>query len=101
MWKERRRSERRPGNGLVQVLNSTGGPARECRLTDISEGGVRLYAENLALTDEFTLYLPSGENRCRRCRVIWRLGHEIGAAFADLEESCSERAPELVGQFAR
>ena len=101
MWKERRRSERRPANGLVQVQNSIGGPARECRLTDISEGGVRLYAENLVLTDDFKLYLPSGENRHRRCRVIWRLGHEIGAAFADMEERRSERALELAGQFAR
>jgi len=32
--------------------------------------------------DEFTLVLPGMTVR-RECRVVWRLGHEIGAEFID------------------
>jgi len=32
--------------------------------------------------DEFTLVLP-GAGGLRECRVVWRLGNELGAEFVD------------------
>jgi hypothetical protein len=74
----RRRSERLAMRGLAKIL-ATGSLQRDCWITDISDGGVRLHAE-VDVPEEFTLVLPSGR---RDCRVVWRLGHEIGAEFVD------------------
>jgi hypothetical protein len=40
---------------------------------------VRLHSE-VDVPDEFILVLPAGR---RDCRVVWRLGHEVGAEFID------------------
>ncbi len=83
MVSDRRRTVRYAANGIVHVQGLLGGPLRDCRLTDISDGGVRLYAEGLNVPDEFTLWLSADSTQRRRCRVVWRLGHEVGAAFSD------------------
>jgi hypothetical protein len=74
----RRRSERLAMRGLAKIL-ATGALQRDCWISDISDGGVRLHVE-VDVPEEFTLILPSGR---RDCRVVWRLGHEIGAEFVD------------------
>ena len=55
---------------------------RDCLITDVSDGGARLYVEGLEPPDDFTLCFGSTGER-RACRVVWRLGHELGAAFVD------------------
>jgi hypothetical protein len=55
---------------------------REVRLTDISDGGARLYIE-AAVPDHFTLLLGSQLEHARECRVAWRLGNELGVEFTD------------------
>ena len=57
---------------------------RDCMITDISESGARLFADGIEMPDTFAL-LISGENRGdrRQCRVVWRLGGEIGVTFTD------------------
>lgn len=54
---------------------------RDCLVTDISERGARLYSEQ-DMPEEFTLAL-SGEGFDMRqdCRVVWRLGAELGVEF--------------------
>jgi hypothetical protein len=77
----RRRSERLALRGLAKIQFGTGSLPRDCWISDVSDGGVRLHAEGVAVPDEFMLMLP-GAGR-RDCRVVWRLGHEIGAEFID------------------
>lgn len=77
----RRRSERLAMRGLAKVQLGAGSLPRDCWISDISDGGVRLHAE-MDVPDEFTLVLPDLAGR-RDCRVVWRLGHEIGAEFVD------------------
>jgi hypothetical protein len=79
---ERRRSERHLVRGPAQLL--FGSLPRDCWISDISDGGVRLHAEGVDVPDEFTLLL-AGRRERRDCRVAWRLGHEIGAEFTDTE----------------
>jgi len=56
---------------------------RTCMVTDISEGGARLYSE-LQMPPTFTLSVSGeGVNMLRECRVVWRLGGELGVAFID------------------
>jgi len=79
---DRRRSERHSTRGLAKIQTGAGSLPRDCWISDISDGGVRLHSERMDVPDEFTLVLPGIERR-RECRVVWRLGHEIGAEFTD------------------
>jgi hypothetical protein len=78
----RRHSERLAIRGLAKMLIGTGSLPRDCWVSDISDGGVRLHAE-FDVPDEFILMLPGPHGGRRECRVIWRLGHELGAEFTD------------------
>ena len=78
----RRRSERHVVRGPAQVLLGTGSLPRDCWISDISDGGARLHAERMDMPDEFTLLLANRTQR-RECRVVWRLGHELGVEFTD------------------
>ena len=57
-------------------------PRAYCLVTDISEGGVRLYLNVLEGPDEFVLLL-SGDGPAidGRYRVVWREGDEVGAKY--------------------
>ena len=79
---ERRRSERHTVRGLAKIQTGAGSLPRDCWVSDISDGGVRLHSERMDLPDEFTLVLPGVGGR-RECRVVWRLGNELGAEFID------------------
>ena len=79
---DRRRNERQTTRGLAKIQTGAGSLPRDCWISDISDGGVRLHSERMDLPDDFTLVLP-GVNVRRECRVVWRLGHEIGAEFTD------------------
>ena len=78
----RRRSERLAMRGLAKIQLGTGALPRDCWISDISDGGVRLHAE-IDVPDEFTLMLPGSHGGRRDCRVVWRLGLEVGAEFID------------------
>jgi hypothetical protein len=78
----RRRDERHAMRGLAKIQLGAGSLPRDCWLSDISDGGVRLHAE-FEIPDEFTLMLPGPQGGRRDCRVVWRLGHEVGAEFND------------------
>jgi PilZ domain len=58
-------------------------PPTYCLVTDISEGGVRLYLNGLEVPDEFVLLLSGdGPAKDGRYKVVWRQGNEVGAKYA-------------------
>ena len=77
----RRRSERIAMRGPAQIQFGAGSLPRDCWISDISDGGVRMHSE-FEVPAEFTLLLANRTLK-RECRVAWRLGHEIGAQFVD------------------
>ena len=80
---DRRQSRRRAFNRIAKLQVASGTLPRDCLITNISDGGVRLHVEGFDVPDEFTLLL-SGEGMGqteRRYRVVWRLGFEVGAEF--------------------
>jgi len=83
VFKDRRKTRRRVINRVAQYQCGLGSLPRTCTVTDISDGGARLYSDN-DLPDTFTLAV-SGEGVAarRECRVVWRLGGEYGVAFID------------------
>ena len=81
MLASRRRSERRAVNATAKIQFGIGTLPRDCKIVDVSDGGARVIAENLAIPAEFTLTLSEG--RPRQCRLAWRIGCEFGAEYLD------------------
>jgi PilZ domain-containing protein len=80
---ERRLSRRRALNRMAKIQLANGTLPRDCLVTDISDGGVRLHVEGFEVPDDFVLLL-SGDGlvgKERAYKVVWRLGYEIGARF--------------------
>jgi PilZ domain len=83
--RNRRKTERFAARGAAKIHLSGSPFLRDCLVTDVSDGGVRLYVEG-EVPDEFALYFGDATGERRACRVVWRLGHEIGVAFADASQ---------------
>lgn len=81
MLANRRRSERRLCRSVAKIQFGTGSLPRDCVITDVSDGGVKVIAEHLDVPAEFTIILSAGHPR--QCRLAWRIGCEFGAQFID------------------
>jgi hypothetical protein len=89
MFKDRRKFRRQSnGHGIsrrAKIQLAGGSLPRDCLLTNMSDGGVRLHVEGVDVPDRFVLLLSDdrGIARLRDCSVVWRLGYELSAEFAD------------------
>jgi hypothetical protein len=85
MFVDRRNSRRRTLNRHAKIQVAGGSLPRDCLITNISDGGVRLHVEGVDVPDRFVLLLADGPAgpRPRDCNVVWRLGYEVGAEFID------------------
>jgi hypothetical protein len=81
MLANRRSSERRLCRRAAKIQFGTGALPRDCTITDMSDGGVKVIAEYLDIPPQFTIILSTG--RPRQCRLAWRIGCELGAEFID------------------
>ena len=81
MLMNRRQSERRPCRRVAKIQFGTGSLPRDCTITDVSKGGVKVIAEYVDIPNEFTIILSTGDPR--QCRLAWRIGCELGAQFID------------------
>lgn len=81
--KERRSIARRVINRVAQYHCGMGALPRTCMVTDISAGGARLYSE-IEMPETFTLSVTCEDADIQReCRIVWRLGGEVGVTFTD------------------
>ena len=78
--KERRTQPRLVVNRTTTWRTERVGP-RQCLITNISADGARLFTEDAVVPEEFDLVIA--ESLERRCKVMWRLGGEIGVRFLD------------------
>ncbi|HEY4918868.1 MAG TPA: PilZ domain-containing protein [Xanthobacteraceae bacterium] len=85
MFKERRRAPRYGFNRYARIQAEMSGASRDCLIVDMSELGVRLHSEYPEIPSEFTLVIAGADRPRRSCRMVWRLGFEIGAEFTDLD----------------
>jgi hypothetical protein len=99
MGLDRRKSERRLHGGPAKIQLGIGALPRDCTITDVSDGGARVIAENLDVPAEFTIIFSTG---CpRQCRLAWRIGCEFGAEFIDgTQQRQFGRRQADVNQFA-
>jgi hypothetical protein len=80
VFSERRKYPRARFNRSAHAYHDLTG-SRRCTIVDLSVGGARLCSDD-ELPSEFTLTIITDEGqRCRSCRVIWRLEHEYGVQF--------------------
>jgi hypothetical protein len=77
----RRRSERHACARVAKIQFGTGSLPRDCTITDMSDGGVKVIAEHPEIPPQFTIIFSTG--RPRQCRLAWRIGYEFGAEFMD------------------
>ena len=75
MLANRRSSERRQCRRVAKIQFGTGSLPRDCMITDVSAGGVKIIAEHLASPPEFTIILSDGGPR--QCRLAYRIGCEF------------------------
>jgi hypothetical protein len=94
MFKERRKSPRYSFNRYARIQAEATGPTRDCLIVNMSEDGVRLHSEVAESLGEFTLVISDAKRPRRSCRVVWRIGFEIGAKFTDNERTVS-RVPAM------
>lgn len=101
MFRDRRESKRQSNGHEIsrhaKIQLAGGSLPRDCLLTNISEGGVRLHVEGIDVPDHFVLLLSdgSGSAKPRDCSVVWRLGFEVGAEFTDARSTAARLRPEL------
>jgi hypothetical protein len=81
MLANRRNSERRLCRRVAKIQFGTGSLPRDCMITDMSAGGVKVITEYPDIPAEFTIILSEGGPR--QCRLAWRIGCEFGAQFVD------------------
>jgi len=81
MLANRRRSERRVCSRLAKIHFGAGSLPRDCTVTDISDGGVKVVAEFLEVPPQFTIIFAPDYSR--QCKLRWRIGCEFGAEFTD------------------
>src|SRR3979411_873897 len=79
MLMNRRKSERRPCRRGAKIQFGTCSLPRDCTITDVSKGGVKVIAEYLDIPNEFTIILSTGDPR--QCRLAWRICWEQGGQF--------------------
>jgi hypothetical protein len=97
MFNDRRQSKRRTISRLAKIQVAGGAFPRDCLLTNISDGGVRLHVEGIDVPDRFVLLLSDdrGSAKPRDCNVVWRLGYELGAEFIDTARRGAQSGPQM------
>jgi PilZ domain len=85
---DRRRSPRRAISETVKLELEDGMSADHLALlvTGISDGGVRLFAKDVIFPATFSLVFPES-GLCRKCRIVWRVGSEVGVEFVARPDS--------------
>jgi hypothetical protein len=86
--RERRQSPRYTIDRFAKV-QAAGSLPRDCLIVDISDAGIRLHSEHTDVPEEFQVLISGLQPVRRECRVVWRLGFEIGAEFTDAPHGLS------------
>jgi PilZ domain len=97
MFGDRRSHQRFQINRVARIYADQAGLTCECTISDISEGGARLFVSDITLPDRFLLQIVSDKPTREECKVVWRLGGELGVQFVtkSMEQSRSEAINQL------
>jgi PilZ domain-containing protein len=76
-----KRSHPRVRINRVARIHADQGITCECTITDISEGGARLFVADVELPQQFFLHISGDKMQREECKVVWKLGGEMGVQF--------------------
>ena len=83
MRKDFRKDARNSIGSKAWIRFDDGFSVRECRLVDLSGGGIRILVKAPHdVATQFSVLMTRDAAPGRRCRIKWRRGKEIGAEFA-------------------
>jgi hypothetical protein len=84
MLSDRRSHRRYKINRIAKFQPDAYTLPRDCMISDLSDRGARLFAEGIDIPDQFHLLISDDDRGLRRqCKVVWRLGYELGVQFTD------------------
>jgi hypothetical protein len=97
MFGERRSQPRFRIDRVARIHAEKVGMSCECMITDISGGGARLFVVDVELPEQFVLYISGDKTMQEECKVVWRLGSEMGVRFVtrSLEQGRNEAINQL------
>jgi hypothetical protein len=88
--RERRKTFRVEWNSPAMIYDSKGRFARECIVSNFSNGGAKVTGIEIAtVPDEFILRITP-HSRPHPCRVAWRSRDSMGVAFADVPRAAGD-----------
>jgi hypothetical protein len=87
MFGERRRDQRVAIKRVARIEAQIGGmqSIRECTVINLSDSGARLFVEDGDIPDNFSLLIIAENTTRHECKVVWRLGGELGVEFVNLQ----------------
>jgi hypothetical protein len=84
MLSDRRSHRRYKINRIAKFQQDAYTLPRDCMISDLSDRGARLFAEGVDIPEQFHLLISDDDRGLRRqCKVVWRLGYELGVQFTD------------------
>jgi len=91
MFGERRQHQRVAIKRVARIEAQIGGTqsARDCTVINLSENGARLFVEDSDIPDNFSLLIIAENTTRHECKVVWRLGGELGVEFVSLQSDQS------------
>jgi hypothetical protein len=97
MFGERRSHPRVRINRVARIHAGQTGTSCECTISDISESGARLVVDGVELPDRFFLQVSGDKPMHEECKVVWRLGSEMGVQFVTsaMKEARSDAVNQL------
>jgi hypothetical protein len=81
MLGDRRRHKRHAINRIAKFQTEAHALPRDVLITDISQQGARLFVEGIDVPEQFQLTIMGDRGVRCECKVVWRLGGEIGISF--------------------
>ena len=97
MFGERRSHHRLQINRVARIYADQAGITCECTISDISEGGARLFVPDIELPERFILQIFGEKPVREECTVVWRLGGEMGVQF--MTRSMEQARTETINQL--
>ena len=97
MFGERRSHTRVKIDRVARIHADQVGMTCECTIIDLSEGGARLFVPDLEFPEQFFLYVSGDKPIREECKVVWRLGGEMGVQFVtrSMEQARAETVSQL------
>jgi PilZ domain len=89
MFGEKRKHQRHSISRVAKWQTEPSALPRDCTITNLSDGGARLFVDDAELPNRFILSISGDVPMSEECQVVWRIGGEVGVQFVGKSRSTS------------